>query len=265
MTIQNGGQVAVGGTLKLWKADSLVTVSGGTLAVGTLSGSTGTVRITDPAGGPALTTGSAASDAFSGTLCDDTAPGSLTKIGSGTQTLAWGGITYTGPTTVEEGALTLADASAFASAIHNDATTEFSVSMGTGALATALGGAGTFVKSGDGTLIVAGPQDYDVGALFDVRGGTVVLQTDAGNQGADLSISVTGAELDFACDQHLDTLRIGDGGKVVFAGAHVVVLNDLVMDGFDFGATTPTPEPTTMGLLALGGLAVMWGHRRRRS
>ena len=58
---------------------------------------------------------------------------------------------------------------------------------------------------------------------------------------------------------------IGDGGgQVVFAGAGVVVLNDLVIDGFDLGPTTLTPEPATLTLLVLGGLGVLARRRRRK-
>ena len=56
---------------------------------------------------------------------------------------------------------------------------------------------------------------------------------------------------------------MGDGGKVVLAGARVVVLNDLVINGLDFGAMTLTAEPATMALLAFGGLGVL-AHRRRQ-
>jgi T5SS/PEP-CTERM-associated repeat protein/autotransporter-associated beta strand protein len=106
VTVKNNGQLTVGGMLKLWKADSSVTISGATLTAGALAGSMGTIRITDPAGGTALTVGSDASDTFSGTICDDTGPGSLTKVGGGTQALA-GANAYTGETKINGGTLKL--------------------------------------------------------------------------------------------------------------------------------------------------------------
>ena len=106
VTVRNGGQLAVGGTLQMWNPDSAVTVSGGTLTAGTLAGPAGTIRITDPVGGTALTVGSSDSDTFSGTIRDDTGPGSLTKVGNGTQTLG-GANTYTGATAVNAGTLQL--------------------------------------------------------------------------------------------------------------------------------------------------------------
>jgi autotransporter-associated beta strand protein len=119
----------------------------------------------------------------------------------------------------------------------------------------------TIMKVGDGIVILDGFQTQGSGALLDVDAGTVLLNSDAGSgTSANLSISVTDAVVKFGSNQHLDTLNIGDGGEVVFAGAHVVMLQHLVMDGIDFGATTLTPEPATLGLLALGGLLAL---RRR--
>ncbi len=123
----------------------------------------------------------------------------------------------------------------------------------------------TITKTGGGTVTFDGTQVHGPGALLEVLEGTVFLNTDAGSDtAADLSISVTDAALYLGCDQHLDTLTIGDGGKVVFAGARVVVLKHLVMDGVDLGGVTLTPEPTTIALLGVGMLAALkWRPLRR--
>ena len=118
----------------------------------------------------------------------------------------------------------------------------------------------TMTKVGAGTVIFDGPQAHGPGALLDVLEGTVRLNTDAG---ADLSISVTDAAVYLGCDQHLDTLSIGDGGQVVFAGARVVVLKHLVMDGVDLGGMTLTPEPATLALVGAGALVALVRRRRR--
>ena len=92
------------------------------------------------------------------------------------------------------------------------------------------------------------------------------MATDAGSDAAAcLSIEVASATVNFDANQHLDRLIIGDGGLVVLRGAGVVVVNDLQMGGFDFGAMTLTPEPATLGLLAFGGLTLLWRVRARHA
>jgi len=92
----------------------------------------------------------------------------------------------------------------------------------------------TLTKTGAGTLVVNGPQDHEG----------------------------TGATVNFGCDQHLDTLALDGVALVCFAGANVVIVKHLVMDGIDLGAATLTPEPATLALLALGGLGVLLRRRR---
>jgi len=120
----------------------------------------------------------------------------------------------------------------------------------------------TIKKTGSGAVTFEGPLTFGVGSLLVVSDGTVNLDSDAGELSANLSIDVTNAVVNFGCNQHLDTLEIGGGGRVTFTGAHVVVLNHLVIGGMDLGAMTMTPEPATLGLLALGGVAAF--RRRQR-
>jgi hypothetical protein len=121
--------------------------------------------------------------------------------------------------------------------------------------------AATLTKTGDGVLVINGSQDHGPGACLDILGGTVEMDTDASGTGlmddADLSILVADATLDFGCDQHVDTLEIGDGGLVRLTGANVVVVKNLVMNGIGLGAMTLAPEPATLALLAVGGLGVL--------
>jgi autotransporter-associated beta strand protein len=136
--------------------------------------------------------------------------------------------------------------------------------FGTLALEGALDNTGgmAITKTGAGALTISGPQTHGPGALLNVLDGAVYLNSDAGTSAANLSVFVTDAELYFGSNQHLDTLSIGDGGEVVFAGAHVVMLQHLVMDGMDLGPTVWTPEPATLALLGLGGLWVLVRRRR---
>jgi T5SS/PEP-CTERM-associated repeat protein len=245
-----------------------VALSGGSLTAGTLANSgtlawtSGTLGITgtgglgiDPGGplGAAVTLGTG--QALNVTHALSVASGAALTVD---------GASLSAGTLANLGQVVLrgAEAPTFAGPIANGGSVEFDLAAGTWTFDKGLGGGGSFLKSGDGTLVVAGPQDYQPGALFDVGGGAVVFQTDAGAGGADLDVSVTGAEVRFASDQHLDTLAIGDGGKVVLEGAHVVVLNHLAMGGFDLGAMTLTPEPATLTLVALGGLGVLLRRRK---
>jgi len=122
----------------------------------------------------------------------------------------------------------------------------------------------TLIKEGAALLTIDGPQQYAAGSVLEILDGAVWLGSDAGSEtAANLSISVTDAAVYFGCDQHLDTLTIGDGGRAVFAGAGVVVLQHLVLDGVDLGAVALTPEPATLALVALGGVAALLRRRRR--
>lgn len=123
----------------------------------------------------------------------------------------------------------------------------------------------TLTKIGGGTVVFEGRQNHGPGSLLHVVEGLVVLSSDASGTGladdAHLSILVAGAELRFGSNQRLDTLTIGDGGLVQFAGANVVVVKHLLMNGVDLGATTLVPEPATLGLLAAGTLGFMFRKR----
>ena len=120
----------------------------------------------------------------------------------------------------------------------------------------------TITKTGDGTLVINGPQDHAPATVFEILGGTVDLNSEAGGAGtANLSVLVDDAVLHFGCDQHLDTLTLQNGALVRFTGANVVVLNHLVMNGIDLGGVTLTPEPATLLLMGAGlALAIAWKH-----
>ena len=238
-----------GGTLTLAAANAYTgetLIKGGTVlvsAAGALGASA--VRLGDTAGAEdaALLIGGAFTVDRPITVKDDDSPTSLRTLGG---TNASGRAVFSGDITIEKDlALTAAPGGEveFAGAMDNSE-------------------GNTITKVGEGTVIFDGLQAHGPGALLEILAGTVFLNTDAGSEvAADLSISVTDAELYFGSDQHLDTLEIGDGGKVVFAGARVVVLEHLVIGGMDLGTATLTPEPATLALVALGGLLLL--QRRR--
>ncbi len=157
------GSTNVTGTLKAgstqaFGVNSAVTVNAtGTLdlagnsnSIGSLAGAAGGL-VQSTVGAATLTTGGDnTSTAFSGTVQNGTGPLSLTKVGTGTQTLS-GTNTYTGPTTVNAGKLLAGSTQAFG---VNSATT---------------------VNNG-GTLDLGGNSN-SIGSLAGVAGGTVQNST----------------------------------------------------------------------------------------
>jgi fibronectin-binding autotransporter adhesin len=178
-----GGSLTATETLQIWSNTSSVTVSnGGRVIAGALIGSAGTLAISDPGGGVALTVGSAGSGSFAGAITDGPAgPGSLLKIGGGTQTLS-GNLSYTGTTTVNGGALEVQNHALVSSAISVSAgavllyNTSSDITQGT----TSLGGGGTLMKSGTGRLTFGATEGtitwaLTSGAMIDVQGGSLTL------------------------------------------------------------------------------------------
>ncbi len=137
--------------------------------------------------------------AFTGALAGS---GSLTKIGTGTQTLAGGGITYTGVTTLDAGRLILSNTTAFVAntapahtiTVNNGRTLEAAVTTGNtwdlGSTAgVTINGTGTLLKSGAGELQFgrSGKTVYislSAGSLIDVQAGTLRNEYGAGNWSA---------------------------------------------------------------------------------
>jgi fibronectin-binding autotransporter adhesin len=181
-TVVNNGllQLGAGGSLA---ATSTLTVNGGTFdfngntqTIGGLAGTGGTVAL----GNGALTIDQAGNTGYAGTI-DGT--GSLTKAGSGTLVLA-GMNSYTGGTTVSGGTLRMGingalaagsaltvnggtfDLNGYNQTVGVLSGTGGAVALSNGALtvdqssnttyAGSIGGAGTLIKAGTGTLILSG-------------------------------------------------------------------------------------------------------------
>jgi fibronectin-binding autotransporter adhesin len=87
----------------------------GTITIGGLNGNAGTVTAFNAAGAISIGKGND-SGSFSGTISNGTGL-SISKTGTGTQIFSGPNITYTGPTTLTQGTLTLTDVTNFASAV----------------------------------------------------------------------------------------------------------------------------------------------------
>ena len=112
LTVSNGSSVAVGGATTLYTAGSGVVVKGGTLVTAALQGDAGSIDLTDPAGGTALTINGNAASAFAGLI---TGSGSVRNSGTGTLTLA-GANTFSGQAIIDGGRIVLGNALALQNA-----------------------------------------------------------------------------------------------------------------------------------------------------
>ena len=133
----------------------------------------------------------------------------------------------------------------------------------------------TLTKTGAGTLTLSGTQTNGVGAGLAVGGGTVNLNQDGGGSGTpayNLTVSVTasGAAVNFGASQHLKALALSDGTAALTAGGGKVLTtkslsiaaparldlmdNDVVVD---YSGTTD-PVATIRGYLATGCHGGAW-------
>jgi autotransporter-associated beta strand protein len=149
----NGGTLLLSGAGTLGPVNGAVNMGGGTLDLGTLSRTVGTVTITAAAGsgdtirnGTLTGTSYAATNATGNAIVSANLTGSagVTKSGAGTLTLSGGGTNYTGTTTVSGGTLSLASGGVLANtAITVNSTGTFSVSPGGGVINAGTTGPGT--------------------------------------------------------------------------------------------------------------------------
>lgn len=93
--VLNGGTVLVTGTTNFAAASDVLNVNGGSYTTAQLNATAGgTISLSDPSGGAALTIGGgAASSTFSGVIVNSAGgPGSITKVGSDTLTIGGGSL-----------------------------------------------------------------------------------------------------------------------------------------------------------------------------
>lgn len=220
----SGGTNVSAGTLQINATDRLsntgaLTISGGTFSLQTFNETAGAVSLTSGSitgSGSATLTGSSYTVESGSVTAILAGSGSLTKTTSGTVTLS-GANTYTGGTTINAGTLvansaaslgatsggltlnggTLEIATGFSTTraitVGNAASTVRVDASQTFTIATAVGGIGTFNKTGSGTLVLSAASTYSGGT--NVSAGT--FQLSASNRLADAgAVTVAGGTLD---------------------------------------------------------------------
>ncbi|MEK0447998.1 MAG: hypothetical protein RL088_266 [Verrucomicrobiota bacterium] len=281
-TIPNGSSITVNAGAILQLASN-----GGAETINALNGA-GTVRTFPTAAfGGNLILGSAnGSGTFSGTLVNGTNPLSLTKVGTGTQTLT-GSNTYTGATTVNDGSLIVNGSISGSATTVNAGTlggngTVGALTLAGGNLApgnsagilnangnTSLNG-GTFTAEINGPTAGTGYDQLNVTGTVNF-GGTVQLSLSLGfdpsDDGSQTFTLVANNDIDaISFVDSNSRFAIGanllEEGESFFIGAQDFAISYIGGSDANDVVLTAIPEPASAVLL-LGGLAAL-GMRRRR-
>lgn len=212
-----------------------------TLQIGNLSGTTGTGVRTNfgaTAGNRNLEVNQTVDATFAGTLnqADANRRIALTKAGDATLTLTAVSNTYTGPTTINEGTLRIAEEGRLANGNYvgditnaNGAILNFD-STAAQTLTGAITGTGELLKSNTGFLTISGNPGGFTGAT-NVTGGRLILNGSLGGDvtvGADAAIGGNGTGLG-------NLITTADAGIVLNGGA---ITSANTFNGVTLGGTT---------------------------
>ena len=187
-------------------------VDGGALTIESVSSdlSSSPLRISDPAGGHALTFDNAADTTFSLVIADYTSgPGSVLKTGAGTLTLT-GASTYSGGTTLGAGTLRLGNGGTTGSILGDVATTADGTLVfnrsDTATFAGTISGSGSVQQAGSGTTVLTATNTYTGGTTL--TAGTLQLG-DGGTTGSILGDVATGGGTTLAFNRSDDLTFAG--------------------------------------------------------
>jgi hypothetical protein len=150
----------------------------------------------------------------------------LVKTASAIPTIAGAKLRYSGQLNATGTAQILAD-------LVNEGGT---INSNTGAVLNSTGqfrtdAAHTLTKTGGGTWNINGPQQHAAGSALAINAGVVVMNSDAGLAGTNLSISLSGGNVRFNTSQHLAGLNVGTASTAAFpnGGGNVLVSRALTI------------------------------------
>ena len=93
---------------------------------------------------------------------------------------------------------------------------------------------GVLTKTGAGQLTISGPQSHAAGSTFNTSAGNILVLTDAGAGGANLSINHAGNIIQFNANQHLARLTVGTASiaqSFIPTNDGVMAVNSLAIAG----------------------------------
>ena len=222
----NGGTVNIVADANLGDASGGLTFNGGTLQLGADVVSSRAVTL-NASGGTFDTNGHDLT--LNGTV---SGTGGLTKTGLGTLTLS-GDATYTGPTSIQAGTLSLGGSSSSSSMdVASGATLNFAPSKNV-TYAGSITGSGHITKTGDYALTLSGDNSGFTGDLT-LFGGILSISSDANLGASTASLNFNGGTLATTAGMTIAqsiTVNAGGGGTLNNAGNDLTLTNSLSGSG----------------------------------